>query len=90
MGEAALSISRSNFKNTARELKRLIGRAWEEPELQADLQRLPFGTEKHEKVRGFGTEKHEKVRGFDKKYTCSTQRFIADSYIRNRYSLYRI
>ncbi|KAG5189610.1 heat shock protein 70 [Tribonema minus] len=54
MGEAALSISRSNFKNTARDLKRMVGRRWEEPELQADLARVPFSTEKHPETGGVG------------------------------------
>ena len=42
MGEGAASIARSNFKNTVREVKRLIGRSWGDPDLEADLKRLPF------------------------------------------------
>lgn len=44
MGEGAASIARSNFKNTVREVKRLIGRPWGAPDLQEDLKRLPFKT----------------------------------------------
>ncbi|CAM9972126.1 unnamed protein product, partial [Ectocarpus fasciculatus] len=32
MGEGAASIARSNFKNTAREVKRLVGRVWGAPD----------------------------------------------------------
>mmetsp|Transcript_11422 Transcript_11422/g.17001 ORF Transcript_11422/g.17001 Transcript_11422/m.17001 type:complete len:786 (+) Transcript_11422:85-2442(+) len=54
MGEGALSISKSNFKNTARELKRLVGRTWGEPELMEDLKHLPFKAEKHPITGGVG------------------------------------
>jgi molecular chaperone DnaK (HSP70) len=53
MGEGALSISRSNFKNTVTSMKRLIGRKWGEPELQADLQSLCYETQEHPEVRHF-------------------------------------
>lgn len=42
MGEGAASVARSNFKNTVREVKRLVGRVWGSPDLEADLQRMPF------------------------------------------------
>ena len=42
MGEGAASIAKSNFKNTVREVKRLVGRTWGSPDLEADLKRLPF------------------------------------------------
>lgn len=42
MGEGAASIARSNYKNTVREVKRLVGRSWTDVDLQADLKRLPF------------------------------------------------
>lgn len=42
MGEGAASVARSNFKNTVREVKRLVGRVWGSPDLEADLQRVPF------------------------------------------------
>ena len=32
----------SNIKNTAAELKRLIGRRWDEADLQEDLKMFPF------------------------------------------------
>lgn len=54
MGEGALSISRSNYRNTARELKRIIGRKWGEPELMADLARVGFQTSQHPETGGVG------------------------------------
>lgn len=42
MGEGAASIAKSNFKNTVREVKRLVGRTWGSPDLEDDLKRLPF------------------------------------------------
>lgn len=54
MGEGALSISRSNYKNTVRDMKRLVGRKWGEPELMQDLERLSFETEKHPQTGGVG------------------------------------
>lgn len=42
MGEGAASIARSNFHNTVREVKRLVGRQWGTPDLEADLERMPF------------------------------------------------
>jgi heat shock protein 4 len=51
-GEGALSIARSNYKNTARELKRLIGRTWGDPDLQADIARFPFEVMEHPNVPG--------------------------------------
>ncbi|CAM9565504.1 unnamed protein product [Heterosigma akashiwo] len=42
VGEGAASIARSNYKNTIHSLKRLIGRKWSDPELQAEIPRLSF------------------------------------------------
>mmetsp|Transcript_62527 Transcript_62527/g.129902 ORF Transcript_62527/g.129902 Transcript_62527/m.129902 type:complete len:847 (+) Transcript_62527:111-2651(+) len=41
-GEAAAAKHASNIKNTCTELKRLIGRRWNDETLQADLKRAPF------------------------------------------------
>ncbi|CAB1106414.1 HSP70 [Ectocarpus sp. CCAP 1310/34] len=56
MGEGAASIARSNFKNTAREVKRLVGRVWGTPDLEADLARLPFKCIQHPETGGVGIE----------------------------------
>ncbi|CAM9292853.1 unnamed protein product [Ectocarpus sp. 12 AP-2014] len=56
MGEGAASIARSNFKNTAREVKRLVGRVWGSPDLEADLARLPFKCIQHPETGGVGIE----------------------------------
>ena len=41
MGDDAAAIARSNFKNTATNFKRLLGRQYREPEVQAELARMP-------------------------------------------------
>lgn len=41
LGEPAASLESSNAKNTVREFKRLVGKAWSDPELQRDLQKMP-------------------------------------------------
>ena len=41
MGDEAAAIARSNFKNTATNFKRLLGRQYREPEVQAELARMP-------------------------------------------------
>jgi len=41
MGNEAESIMRSNFKNTALNMKRLLGRQFKEPEIQEELARCP-------------------------------------------------
>lgn len=56
MGEGAASIAKSNFKNTVREVKRLVGRTWGSPDLEADLKRLPFKCIKHPATGGVGIE----------------------------------
>ncbi|CAM9320236.1 unnamed protein product [Ascophyllum nodosum] len=56
MGEGAASIARSNFKNTVREVKRLIGRSWGDPDLEADLKRLPFKCIEHPETGGVGIQ----------------------------------
>ncbi|CAM9352873.1 unnamed protein product [Pylaiella littoralis] len=56
MGEGAASIARSNFKNTVREVKRLVGRTWGSPDLEADLKRMPFKCIQHPETGGVGIE----------------------------------
>ena len=41
MGDEASAIARSNFKNTSTNFKRLLGRKFNEPEVQAELERMP-------------------------------------------------
>ena len=41
LGEAAASVSRTNYKNTVKNIKRLMGRKFSEPELQEELKNLP-------------------------------------------------
>ncbi|KAF0693931.1 Aste57867_15151 [Aphanomyces stellatus] len=42
IGEAALSMARSNFKNTATEVKRLIGRKFSAPDVQEEIKTYGF------------------------------------------------
>eukprot|EP00960_Hanusia_phi_P062262 765103-Hanusia_phi.AAC.5 len=42
LGQAAIAKINSNIKNTAAELKRLIGRRWADADLQADIAKFPF------------------------------------------------
>jgi len=42
MGEGAASIALSNYQNTVYNMKRLIGRKWDDPELQEEIPKLPF------------------------------------------------
>lgn len=42
IGEAALSMARAQFKNTATDVKRLIGLKFKQPEVQRELEALPF------------------------------------------------
>ena len=42
IGEAAISVARMHFKNTATDVKRLLGRPFDHPDTQNDLARLPF------------------------------------------------
>jgi heat shock 70kDa protein 4 len=42
LGQAAVAKINSNIKNTAFELKRLIGRRWDDADLQEDLKLFPF------------------------------------------------
>jgi len=48
LGQAAIAKINSNIKNTAFELKRLIGRRFDEADLQEDLKTLPFKVAKAE------------------------------------------
>ncbi|GBG31787.1 Heat shock 70 kDa protein [Hondaea fermentalgiana] len=41
MGVAAVSLTKSNYKNTIVELKRFIGKNWSDPQVQADIKRCP-------------------------------------------------
>ncbi|KAH9261424.1 hypothetical protein BASA81_000068 [Batrachochytrium salamandrivorans] len=41
LGEPALSLESSNAKNTIRDIKRLIGKTWSDPEMQQEIARLP-------------------------------------------------
>lgn len=41
LGEPASSLESSNWKNTVRELKRLVGKQFSDPETQRDIARLP-------------------------------------------------
>jgi len=50
-GESASPLARSNYKNTIRCVKRLIGRDFDAPETQAELELLPFKTSKLEDGR---------------------------------------
>ena len=50
-GESAATLAKSNFKNTVKWLKRLIGRQYDAPEIQADLVNLHFKTFKQEDGR---------------------------------------
>ncbi len=54
IGEGALSICRTNYKNTARDIKRLIGRRWGDQDVMADLERLPFKVVKDPNSDGLG------------------------------------
>ncbi len=54
IGEAALSICRTNYKNTAREIKRLICRKWGDQDVMTDLERLPFTVVKDPNSDGLG------------------------------------
>mmetsp|Transcript_9900 Transcript_9900/g.31793 ORF Transcript_9900/g.31793 Transcript_9900/m.31793 type:complete len:868 (-) Transcript_9900:401-3004(-) len=56
LGEAAASIARSNYKNTASCLKRFLGRKFMEPEVQAEMRRLPGVTFKETEDGGVGVE----------------------------------
>ena len=40
MGDAAATMKRSNYKNTVYDLKRLIGREWDDVSVQADIARM--------------------------------------------------
>lgn len=42
IGEAAVSVARAHFKNTATDVKRLIGRKFKHPEVQKELALLAF------------------------------------------------
>jgi molecular chaperone DnaK (HSP70) len=42
IGEAARPQQTTNFKNTVSQFKRLIGRRYDDPEAQAELQNAPF------------------------------------------------
>ncbi len=54
IGEGALSICRTNYKNTARDVKRLIGRKWGDEDVMADLERIPFKVVKDPNSDGLG------------------------------------
>ncbi|CAM9096880.1 unnamed protein product [Chrysoparadoxa australica] len=54
MGEAALSIARSNYKNTVTQVKRLIGRVWGDPTLEVDRSRVMFDIVQHPDNDGVG------------------------------------
>ncbi len=42
LGEGARTKAQTNVKNTVTDIKRLIGRRWDDPELQEELKYLPF------------------------------------------------
>lgn len=42
IGEAAISVARAHFKNTATDIKRLIGRKFKHPEVQDEIKMLAF------------------------------------------------
>ncbi len=54
IGEGALSICRTNYKNTVRDIKRLIGRKWGDPDINAELERLCFKIVKDPNSDGLG------------------------------------
>jgi len=41
MGEQAVPLSSSNFKNTVKNLKRFIGKSWSDPSIQNEIELLP-------------------------------------------------
>ena len=41
IGEAAVPLARSNYKNTVHEIKRFLGASWNDPEVQAMIATLP-------------------------------------------------
>ncbi|CCI46709.1 unnamed protein product [Albugo candida] len=45
IGEAAVSVARMHFRNTATDIKRLIGRKFKHPEVQAEIAQLSFRCE---------------------------------------------
>lgn len=42
IGEAAISVARAHFKNTATDVKRLIGRKFKHPEVQEEISQLAY------------------------------------------------
>lgn len=42
IGEAAISVARAHFKNTATDVKRLIGRKFKHPEVQQEISQLAY------------------------------------------------